>query len=138
MSTDYVKLNNSKTTAKQKEITKLRLDIEKINNRKMQTYEDYQDGKIDNDLFNTALKKYKSESIEKKALLEKLQNDLILQQEQNNKIDVFMDIIHKYENVNIETIDQTFIRQFIEKLIVYPKGENKIDIVYRFIGLLHQ
>jgi hypothetical protein len=71
----------------------------------MQTYEDYQDSKIDNDLFNAALKKYKSESIEKKALLEKLQNDLSVQQEQNNKIDVFMNIIHKYENLNIETID---------------------------------
>ena len=95
---------------------------------------------ISDERFRKLTDSYESEQVELNQQIVKLQEVLISQTESKEKVDKFMQTIHRY--TNLETLTTQLVNELIDKIIVHqPTGRGKnrqvtIELHYRFIGEL--
>ena len=95
---------------------------------------------ISDERFRKLTDSYESEQVELNQQIVKLQEVLISQTESKENVDIFIQTIRRY--TNLETLTTQLVNELIDKIIVHqPTGRGKnrqvtIELHYRFIGEL--
>lgn len=101
-------------------------------------YESYATGKIPEQRFEMLFNDYDSEQKQLKITIEQTQNELKEYEEDNDKINQFLELTKKYTDFSVLT--PVMINEFIDKIIVHAadksSGERtqEIEIYLKFIG----
>ena len=101
-------------------------------------YESYATGKIPEQRFEMLFNDYDSEQKQLKITIEQTQNELKEYEEDNDKINQFLELTKKYTDFSVLT--PVMINEFIDKIIVHAadksSGERtqQIEIYLKFIG----
>lgn len=101
-------------------------------------YESYATGKIPEQRFEMLFNDYDSEQKQLKITIEQTQNELKEYEEDNDKINQFLELTKKYTDFSVLT--PVMINEFIDKIIVHAadkssgEREQEIEIYLKFIG----
>lgn len=101
-------------------------------------YESYATGKIPEQRFEMLFNDYDNEQKQLKITIEQTQNELKEYEEDNDKINQFLELTKKYTDFSVLT--PVMINEFIDKIIVHAadkssgEREQEIEIYLKFIG----
>lgn len=122
----------------QKQLRKNQKRYDELDGIIKKLYESYATGKIPEQRFEMLFNDYDSEQRQLKITIEQTQNELKEYEEDNDKINQFLELTKKYTDFSVLT--PVMINEFIDKIIVHAadksngEREQEIEIYLKFIG----
>lgn len=126
-------VNQKKLSREQKWNNELNQLIKKI-------YEDNVSGKLTDKRFEMLLSDYEQEQADLETSIQNTQKELSAFEEDNTRIDKFMELVKKY--TDFSELTTPMIHEFIEKIVVHEADKStgeriqQIDIYLKYVGKL--
>ena len=130
---DAAKSLQKKLSREQKRNNELNQLIKKI-------YEDNVSGKLTDKRFEMLLSDYEQEQADLETFIQNTQRELSAFEEDNTRIDKFMELVRKY--TDFSELTTPIIHEFIDKIVVHEADKStgeriqQIDIYLKYVGKL--
>ena len=130
---DAAKLLQKRLSREEKRILELNQLIKKI-------YEDNVKGKLSDKRFEMLLDEYEKEQANLEESVMNLKNELVSYEEDSNRVDKFIELVHKY--TDFTELTTPMLHEFVEKIVVHEADKSsgvrmqQIDIYLKYVGKL--
>jgi len=130
---DAAKLLQKRLSREEKRIVELNQLIKKI-------YEDNVKGKLSDKRFEMLLEEYEDEQANLEESVTNLKNELISYEEDSNRVDKFIELVHKY--TDFTELTTPMLHEFVEKIVIHEADKSsgvrmqQIDIYLKYVGKL--
>ena len=130
---DSAKLLQKRLSREEKRILELNQLMKKI-------YEDNVKGKLSDKRFEMLLEEYEKEQTDLEESVVCLKNELISYEEDSNRVDKFIELVHKY--TDFAELTTPMLHEFVEKIVVHEADKSpgvrmqQIDIYLKYVGKL--
>ena len=130
---DDAKLLQKRLSREEKRILELNQLIKKV-------YEDNVKGKLSDKRFEMLLEEYEKEHTNLEESVSNLKNELVSYEEDSNRVDKFIELVHKY--TDFTELTTPMLHEFVEMIVVHEADKSsgvrmqQINIYLKYVGKL--